>query len=111
VRDGDAVLGTYRLITNSRYLHGDYIAWYRNKREEDRRRDEYAAEVDDARRARLARYRALNARLETLGLKDNQYVGDYSDVHAFHLPFDTVERLLSLAESAVRANKAAGIGG
>jgi hypothetical protein len=111
VRDGDAVLGTYRLITSSRYLHGDYIAWYREKRQRDRDREEHADRVEKSRLSRLARYRALNARLEALGFKDGQYVGDYSDVHSFKIGLDTMERLLSLAESAVRANKAAGIGG
>ena len=109
---GLAVLGRYTLITNQRYLHGDYATLQAELDEADAPAQR-ARPTGPSRTAWPAwpRYRALEGRLGALGIT-GYAVGDWENKSRFEgLRFEDMDTLLDLAESAVRANKNAGIGG
>lgn len=96
--DDGVVLGRYRLITNTRYLHGDYLQWVADDERADRQRAQIAQEHEAERQGNLARYRALEARLRALGLT-GYAVCDYEEPTCFEgLRFEDMDTLLDLAE-------------
>jgi hypothetical protein len=91
-------------------VRGDYIEMVLAHREAEAARASFAAEAEQEGLARLATYRSLAARLDKLGITGYS-AADWERPSRFEsMRFGDLERLLDLAESAVRANRAAGIG-
>lgn len=104
------VLGRYILLTRAQYLHGDYRELTDALEAREQRTRTIAQQHEEARLERLYRCNALAGRLDALDIT-GYHVRDYESPERFpKLSFDDMEELIELAESAVRANKAAGIG-
>ena len=91
-------------------IAGDYIELTIAERRAEVQRQSYADEAEQARVANVATYRSLAYRLDKLGLTGYHCADWESPTRFERVSFGDMERLLDLAESAVRANKAAGIG-
>lgn len=100
----DRVLGRYMLLTRAQYLHGDYHELTDALTAREQRNRTIAQQNECERIDRLNRYRALNDRLEALGVKDGQHVSQHAEVYSFKLYFDGMEKLIELAELAGRYN-------
>lgn len=107
--DETVILGYYALLTHQRYLHGDYRTLRAALDEDERKRREYADEVERERKERVRRHNELASRLDALGLTGYHVQSYESPSHMVSIKVEDLEELLALAESAVRANKAAGI--
>lgn len=108
--DDGTPLGRYVLLTGLQMIAGDYIELTLAERRAEVQRQSYADEAEQARVANVATYRSLADRLDKLGLTGYHCADWESPTRFERVSFGDMERLLDLAESAVRANKAAGIG-
>lgn len=105
------VVASYELLTGLQLVQPDYIGETLAERRRQSEATRYATEAEQARVADVATYRAIAARLDALGVT-GYHTGDWESHHGRFdkLSFDDLETILDLAESAVRANQAAGIG-
>lgn len=110
IKDADGeLLGVYELLTGLQMVAGDYVELILAERQRAAQSARYAAEAEQARVANVERFNGLAGRLDELGIT-GYHAGSYESPSRFErLRFEDMERLLDLAESAVRANRAAGI--
>lgn len=96
-------LGSFRLVLQSLYLHGDYAELKRAQQEANERGRKAAQEREAHEATQTAKARALETRLEALGIKSQGVFPQYSSApYGVSLKFEDVARLLELAEEAQR---------
>lgn len=107
--DEGNVLGHYELLTGLQMVQGPYIALTLAERQAQAQSRVWADELEQQRVAAVARHNGIAGRLGNLGIMIAR-AADYEHPSMVKMTFEQAERLLSLAESADRANKQAGIG-
>jgi hypothetical protein len=96
--DPEKRLGRYGLLTNQRYLHGDYYELTRALEDSRRRDARLREEREQARKAAVAEHEALADRLDKLGLTGYHRASYESPGTTVKVKVGDLEELLRLAE-------------